>query len=142
MKKFIYSLLALMAFTLGALTLTACGDDDDDVANVPSWLVGSWQECDSKGNVYNDATGYEVLHATYNANGTGRWWAVSNGKTTDWYEFKFSGSGNGTTANGTITITSSSNNSIYPVGASESGTISISDNGIMNAGDIYYKKVN
>ena len=29
MKKFIYNLFALVAFTLGALTLTACGDDGD-----------------------------------------------------------------------------------------------------------------
>ena len=30
MKKIIYSLFALVAFTLGAITLTACGDDDNN----------------------------------------------------------------------------------------------------------------
>ena len=141
MKKWFFSLITLMAMTFATVTLASCGDDDDE-GNVAGWMVGTWNECNSSGTVYNETTSTEMLHMTFNSNGTGRWWATNKGNVTDWYEFRFSGSGTDNSVTGTITVTSSSNSSRYPVGASESGTITLSDKGIMHTGAVYYKKAN
>ena len=72
MKKIIYSLFALVAFTLGAITLTACGDDDNGGSNSDSVdgvsIVGTWRyyydsSDPSRGRVYDQIT--------FNSNHTG-----------------------------------------------------------------------
>ncbi len=67
MKKIIYSLFALVAFTLGAITLTACGDDDNGGSSGggdnPSILVGTWSAPNSS----------RTTTVTLNSNGSGLW---------------------------------------------------------------------
>lgn len=77
MKKFIYSLLALMAFTFGVFTLTACGDDDNSGSSgggggggTPS--IGAFQGAKrvfSKALVSKIANSHQTISLIYDANG-------------------------------------------------------------------------
>lgn len=137
MKKRIsfFGLLTVVMLAALSMVFVSCGDDDD--ADVPSWVVGSWQECNSYGKVYDDATNYEVHHMTVYSNGTGRMWFVTKGSEDDAFTFRFSIASEGTTGTITMTVTSGK----Y---AGETETVSYTyENGILSTsgGEILYKKV-
>lgn len=72
MKKYLFSLMALLAMTFTAVTLTSCGDDDNGGSNSDSVdgvsIVGTWRyyydsNDPSRGRVY------DIM--TFNSNHTG-----------------------------------------------------------------------
>lgn len=137
MKKFsIISIILLFVMMLPIMV--ACGGDDepDNGGGSLSFLVGEWQECDPYGSFKNDATDREVMHVKFNSGGTGQWWNMDMGKMGD-YSFTYTGSINGTSGTLTITITSCTIASV--VGQTSTAPFSYV-NGILHAGEIYYKK--
>lgn len=140
MKKrdLLWSMLTLVMVSMLSVGFMSCGSDDDDDTGENPILVGEWQECSSDGVFLDDATNYEVLHMRFRSDGTGDFWSVTKGKEDKYkYSFNYSCSFNGTSGTITQTITSSTNSS--EVGLS--GTVPVSyENGILHAGEIYYKK--
>ncbi|MBR1839082.1 MAG: hypothetical protein IJ782_00615, partial [Prevotella sp.] len=100
MKKFFYSLLALMAVTFGALAFTACGGGDDDNGsysgggsyeepNYKYQLMGLWS---GKGTNWDDAT----ISVSVNFDSSTSGWILLSGTggltLSDFYSWSASGS--------------------------------------------------
>ena len=103
-----------------------------------SFLVGEWVECDVTGTFRNDATDYEVMHMKLYSDSKGEWWSITKGqKDAHWYFFDYSYTLDGTTGTVTMTLTSSYNP--VEVGLSEAIPFTYV-NGILHAGEVYYKK--
>ena len=99
MKRFFYSLLALMAVTFGALAFTACGDDDGgsssggggsyEEPNYKSQLMGLWS---GKGTNWDDAT----ISVSVNFDSSTNGWILLSGTggltLSDFYSWSASGS--------------------------------------------------
>ena len=138
-KKYLWSMLTIVMAAMLSISLTSCGSDDDaDNNRNSSFLVGEWQECNSKGVFKDDDTDEDVHHARFRANGTGDYWSVTKGKEDSHkYSFTYSISINGTS--GTITLTTTSSTNSSETGRCESAEVTYV-NGILHGGDIYYKK--
>ena len=138
-KKYLGSILTIVMAAMLSISLTSCGSDDDaDNNRNSSFLVGEWQECNSKGVFKDDDTDEEVHHARFRANGTGDYWSVTKGKEDSHNSsFTYSISINGTS--GTITLTTTSSTNSSETGRCESAEVTYV-NGILHGGDIYYKK--
>ena len=141
-KKYLGSLGSILTIVMAAMlsiSLTSCGSDDDaDNNRNSSFLVGEWQECNSKGVFKDDATDEEVHHARFRANGTGDYWTVTKGKEDEYkYSFEYSCSLKGTS--GTLTLITTSSIYSSETGRCESAEVTYV-NGILHGGDIYYKK--
>lgn len=89
MKRFFYSLLALMAVTFGTLAFTACGGGDDDegiIDNVNSTFTGGWRGDSSYGS--------NILILRFEDSGSiGVGIVTSNSSNEKWGHYSFSGSG-------------------------------------------------
>lgn len=104
-----------------------------------NWMVGEWQECNSQGVLYDDATGTEVMHMKLYSDNKGDWWSVTKGKVDDHrFSFTYSYTYDGNSYMVTQTITSSSRP--YEVGMSQTTAVTY-ENGMFHGGEVYYKKI-
>lgn len=104
-----------------------------------NWMVGEWQECNSQGVLYDDATGTEVMHMRLYSDNKGDWWSVTKGKVDDHrFSFTYSYTYDGNSYMVTQTITSSSRP--YEVGMSQTTAVTY-ENGMFHGGEVYYKKI-
>lgn len=104
-----------------------------------NFFVGEWQECDSYGNLKNDAVYSEVVHITFNTDGTANFWAVTNGQVLEnsRYSLNYTYTLNGNTGTMNWYITAS------PVQSEVGQNMTLSfiyDNEILRLGNIYLKK--
>ena len=68
MKK-IYSTILLLAMMVAALSLTACGGDDDEIGGNSSFMVGTWSVTSGQG--WGGYTGDgEAEYLQFKSNGT------------------------------------------------------------------------
>ncbi len=137
-KKSYLQLAAILMVTILCFGFVSCGSDDNDGNGDSTFLIGEWQECRPTGEFKDDATSYEVMHLRFYSDGTGDWWSMSKGKKdSHYYSFNYSGYLNGSSGVLHLHITSSTKSS--EIGKNETWGISYV-NGILNIGEIYYKK--
>lgn len=87
MKKNFYLILATMLLAVTGITLTACGDDNDEPGGLEAQLIGEWDDGP-------DPTGidpyWDVFHLKFNSNHTGRFWVTELGGIPDDMDFTWS----------------------------------------------------
>ena len=137
--KNLWSMLTIMMVAVLSLSFTSCGSDDEN-DSITGALVGEWQECESNGVFRNDLTDREVMHLRLRPDGTGDWWTVSYG-IQDYYKYSFDYDYDITVngASGIIRMTITASTNAADIGKSESTRFTY-ENGILHAGEVYYKK--